>query len=38
MNTKAMLDDFFPYLALGAFVVFFAVVLMLYGATQTAPI
>src|SRR3989338_2008193 len=36
MNTKAMLDDFFPYLAVGAFVVLFAVVLMLYGATQTA--
>ena len=36
MNKKGFLDDFFPYLAVGAFVVLFAVILLMYGATQSA--
>ncbi|MBS3138821.1 hypothetical protein J4207_03895 [Candidatus Woesearchaeota archaeon] len=34
MNKKGFLDDFLPYLAVGAFVIVIAVILVFYGATK----
>lgn len=34
MNKRGFLDDIFQYISIGAFVILFAIILLVYGATQ----